>query len=66
MEKTILNIKQYREKKHLTQAELSEKSGVSRSLIVQLETGKRAFANSKTLSKLAEVLDCKISDFFVE
>lgn len=66
MNNQILNIKQYREEKHLTQAELSEKSGVARSLINQLETGKRTFANSKTLQKLADALDCKISDFFTE
>lgn len=66
MENTALNIKKYRDKSHMTQAELSEKSGVSRSLINQLETGKRPFANSKTLQRLAVALGCNISDFFVK
>ena len=66
MDRVAINIRRLREDAHMTQYALAEKANVSRSIINQLETGRRDSANSKTLNRLAEALNCKISDFFVE
>lgn len=66
MEKVTFNIKKLREEANMTQSVLAERAHVSRSLINQLETGRRDSANSKTLNRLAEALNCKVSDFFIE
>lgn len=54
-------IKKIRQEKGLSQKELGEKLGVSQQMIGQWETGK---ANPKieTLIKIAEALDCEVSD----
>ncbi|WPJ90955.1 helix-turn-helix transcriptional regulator [Facklamia hominis] len=38
---TSYRIKEFREAQKMTQSELAEKSGVSRSIISELETGRR-------------------------
>lgn len=48
-------LKEYREKRILTQMELAERSGVSRATIARLETTSTK-ATPKTARKLAEVL----------
>ena len=63
--KTILDIKTIREKKGMTQEALANKSGVNRSLLNQLETQKITNTSTNTLQKLANALDCKITDFFL-
>ena len=62
---TILCIKAVREKSGMTQDQLSEKSGVNRSLLSQLETGAVKNTSTNTLQKLAHALDCKITDLFL-
>ena len=57
-------IKEARERAGMTQTELAEKSGVSRSIINQLETGKRDVTSSKTLVKIASALGVNIGDIF--
>lgn len=61
----MYKIKMLREEKHLTQDELAKKSGVARSLINQLETGKLTSTTTDTLNKLAIALNCKITDLFI-
>lgn len=63
--KTILDIKTIREKKGMTQEALANKSGVNRSLLNQLETKKVTNTSTNTLQKLANALDCKITDLFL-
>lgn len=57
-------LKTFREKKHWTQEELSEKSGVSRVTISMLESGKQTTVKSTTIVKLADALGRPPKDFF--
>ena len=56
--------KEIREGKRLTQDELPKKSGVSRSIICGLETGRTKTTTTKTLFKIAAVLNVSINDLF--
>lgn len=58
-------IKELREEKRMTQEELSEKSGVSRSIISKLEQEKPVNMLTDTLSKIANALDVKVSSLFL-
>lgn len=60
----INRLKEIREKKGMSQEELSEKSGVSRTTISELETGKKEVTTNITLEKIAKVLEEKISNIF--
>ena len=51
-----------REKRNLTQKQLAEKAGLSKSFIYYLEKGKRD-ASRKTVLKLAKALDVPVSIF---
>lgn len=65
MMKMVLNIKRVREEKGMTQEQLAEKANVNRSLLNQLETGKLKNTSINTLQKIADTLNCKITDFFI-
>ena len=54
----LTRLKEYREKRMLTQHELAERSGVSRATIARLETTDTG-ATPKTARKLAQVLKVK-------
>ena len=56
--------KEIREGKRLTQDELAKKSGVSRSIICGLETGRTKTTTTKTLFKIAAALNVSINDLF--
>ena len=58
-------IKELREKKKLTQQELAKKSGVSRSLIILLETGTRTVTTTSTIEKLADALGVPVKRLLV-
>lgn len=58
-------IKELKEKKKLTQKELAEKSGVSRSLIVLLEKGARTVTTTSTIEKLADALGVPVKRLLV-
>ena len=64
-EKMKYRIKELREEKRMTQEELSEKSGVSRSIISKLEQEKPVNMLTDTLSKIANALDVKVSFLFL-
>ncbi len=58
-------IREYREKEDMTQEELSEKSGISRTTISNLENGKLESTTNTIMLKIAEALNCKIQDIFL-
>jgi len=58
-------IKEMRTAKKLSQAELAQRSGVSRATIAYLETHNDAKTSTGTLLKIAKALGCKVSDIFV-
>lgn len=58
-------IKEIREGKGMTQTELSEKSGVTRTTIWKLETGEEEVTTSRTLEKIAKALDVSIGELFL-
>lgn len=59
-------IRKYREEAHMTQEELSERSGVSRSIISELESGKRTTTTTDTIQRIAKALHRKVSDIFLD
>jgi transcriptional regulator with XRE-family HTH domain len=58
-------IKELREKRKLSQAELAEMAGVSRPTISRLESGEDVVINSRTLEKLAKALEVSIKSLFL-
>ena len=61
----VLKIKRVREEKGMTQEQLAEKANVNRSLLNQLETGKLKNTSINTLQKIADTLNCKITELFI-
>lgn len=59
-------IKEVRESLKMTQEELSEKSGVSRTTISGLENGTVRATTTKTLVKLSKALDTSVDQIFFE
>ena len=57
-------IKEWREKRHMTQEELAKKSGISRVTISLLESGRQTVSKSSTLEAIAKALGVKVSVFF--
>ncbi len=55
-------LKVRRENAELTQMQLAEKTGIKTSNIALMETGKRNIG-ARTAKKLAEALNCSVSDF---
>lgn len=59
-------IKEQRELIGMTQAQLSKRSGVSRTIISGLESGAITVTTTETLSKIAKALGKSVSDIFFE
>lgn len=57
-------LKYFREQKDMSQTELSEKSGVSRVTINQIENGKLLVCKTDTLTKIADALGKTVSEVF--
>ena len=57
-------VKEIREEIGISQETLAEKSGVSRTIISGLESGKIKETSTKTLSKIARALDRNVSEIF--
>lgn len=57
-------LKEVREGKGMSQEELSEKSGISRTTISELETEKKEVTTNITLERIAEALGEKVSNIF--
>jgi len=59
-------IKEIREEIGMTQQQLSERSGIARSIINGLETGRTKTTTTDTLKKIAAALDRKVSEIFFD
>ncbi len=53
-----------RKEKKMSQEELAEKSGVSRTIIVALESGNEVTTTTTTLLKIANALDTTVDQIF--
>ena len=60
----IFRVREFRERQKMSQVELCEKAGISRTLLSDIENGKVVNTTVATLQKLAEILNCKVSDLF--
>ena len=58
------NLKTFRLKQKMTQDELAEKSGVSRTTIVAIERGDARVTKTDTLIKLATALNSSVKEIF--
>lgn len=59
-------IKEYREAQNMTQEDLAKKSGVSRTIISELETGKRFTTGTDTLLKISQALGKSMKEIFLQ
>ena len=59
-------VKEIREALGMSQETLAQKSNVSRTTILGLESGAIKVTSTKTLSKIADVLGKKVSEIFLE
>lgn len=57
-------LREYRRKRKMTQAELAEKSGVSRATIAGIESGAITNVKSDTLLKLSSALNYTVPTIF--
>ena len=58
-------IREFREKQNMTQQELSEKSGISRAYISQLENNNSLIVKSSTMLAIASALKKPVDLFFL-
>jgi transcriptional regulator with XRE-family HTH domain len=49
----------------MSQEDLAEKSGISRTTLSRIENNEEANVNTRTIAKLAELFDVKPSDIFL-
>ena len=65
-EKLIKNrLKAFREEQGMSQEELSEKAGLSRTTISKIENNEEVNVNTKTIAKIAEVFNVAPSEIFL-
>lgn len=65
-EKLIKNrLKAFREEQGMSQEELSEKTGLSRTTISKIENNEEVNVNTKTIAKIAEVFNVAPSEIFL-
>lgn len=57
-------IREIRKRKKLSQEELAEKSGVSRTIISGLESGRQEVTTTATLKKIADALEYSVKEIF--
>lgn len=58
-------IREFREQQKMTQKELCERANISRQTLIDLESGREVVTTTATLKKIAEALNCKVSDIFL-
>ncbi len=66
MRRLKYRIRELREKEGMTQEELSIAANVSRTIISGLESGTVTVTTTGTLSKIANALNKKVSDIFLD
>ena len=59
-----LQLREWRRAKALSQADLAERSGVTRKTIVSIETNPTWIPRPSTVRKLADALECGIRDLY--
>lgn len=57
-------LKEYRVNRNITQEDLSKKSGISRTTIVNIENGNLKFIRSDTMNALSKALNVPVSILF--
>lgn len=57
-------LKEYRVNRNITQEDLSKKSGISRTTIVNIENGNLKFIRSDTMNALSKALNVPVSTLF--
>jgi len=62
----MYKIKEAREQEGLTQEQLAQKANVSRTIISGLESGEAKVTTTETLRKIADALNCRVSEIFLE
>ena len=65
-EKVKNRVREIREEKRMTQAELAEKSGLSRQTIIAIETEENYSTTTGTLLKIANALETPINLIFLQ
>ena len=60
------NIKKFRKQQKLSQEQLSQKSGITYSTLIKLESGVNKNPTVKTLQQIAKVLDVTLDDLMKE
>lgn len=65
VKKVGYRIREIRESIGMSQAELCEKSGITRATIWKLETGDNEVTTSKTLLKIADALGVTVGELFL-
>lgn len=58
-------LKELREERGISQEELSELSGISRTTLSKIENNEEANVNTRTIAKLADVFDIRPSEIFL-
>lgn len=58
-------LKAFREEQGISQEELSEKTGLSRTTISKIENNEEAVVSTKTIAKIAEVFNVAPSEIFL-
>lgn len=58
-------LKAFREERGMSQEELSEKTGLSRTTISKIENNEEAVVSTKTIAKIAEVFNVAPSEIFL-
>lgn len=59
-------VKEFRMEKKISQEELSKKANVSRTIISGLENGTIKTTSTDTLRRIADALEKKVSDIFLD
>lgn len=63
---SFTGIRQRRRMLDITQEELAEKAGISRTTLWKLEKGRTVRVSTETLFSIANILDCDVDDLISE